>query len=216
MKRLFAFLLIFAVLFSGCTNENQVLKNENNELKSRIAEMEKSSESASTMLSVSTSDTPDNLTINYIENQDKKRFVEKKCDLLGLPEKEAIKLNVIGENTVVDVLDTASVNNIIWLYVSIPVYDSPSNYKGWIKQSDTVKYTKEKVKYVQGDIKIKTGEYEYETYDFNGIRTVKPYKAQEGERGRIDGKQDGYVRLLCPGGKVVWVEESSIIYPSVE
>jgi hypothetical protein len=54
-----------------------------------------------------------------------------------------IKFRSILENTVVDVLDTADVKNVIWLYVSIPVYDTPINYKGWIKETDTVRYSKE-------------------------------------------------------------------------
>lgn len=216
MKRLFALLLVFAILFAGCTNEKQTLKKENEQLKSRVSELEKNVDSGKRETTSSSGKMPDNLTINYMENTDNKRFVEKKSNILGLPVEGAIRLNEIGEKTVIDVLDTASVDNVIWLYIAIPVYDSPSNCKGWIKESDTVKYTKEKINSVLGDIKIRTGEYEYETYDFAGVRTVKPYKAQEGEHGRIDDKQDGYVRLMCPGGKVVWMKESSIIYPSVE
>jgi hypothetical protein len=46
---------------------------------------------------------------------------------------------------------------VIWLYISIPVYDAPMNYKGWIKESDTVLYTKDKINSVQGDVKVKKG-----------------------------------------------------------
>jgi hypothetical protein len=42
--------------------------------------------------------------------------------------------------------------------VQIPVYDSPSNMKGWVKQADTILYTTDKVKNVQGGVFVKKGE----------------------------------------------------------
>lgn len=81
------------------------------------------------------------LSINYIENMDSKRLIEEQCDLLALPVDNSFILRTIEDNTVVTVLDTAVVDDLIWFYVSIPVFDTPNNYKGWIRKTDSVPYT---------------------------------------------------------------------------
>ncbi len=56
----------------------------------------------------------------------------------------------------------------LWLYVSVPVYDSPINYQGWIRVSETVRLTEDNIKLVQGDIFIKerTPIYDIATAEF--------------------------------------------------
>lgn len=217
MKRLInIILIILAMLISGCSNSSQAVKNENEQLKSKVAQLEKDLNDKDLKLTELQNNGLGSLTINYIENTNSKRFVEKQCDLAALPMDNSIKLNTIKENTVVTVLDTANVNDIIWYYVSIPVYDSPSNYKGWVKESNTVTYTKDKMKSVQGDVLVKTGEDVYEGFEFSVIKSARPYKAGDGIRGRIEEKRDGYVRLSCPGGKDIWVKEGSIVYLGVD
>jgi hypothetical protein len=161
------------------------------------------------------SNSDSNLTINYIENKYQKVFVENKIDLIALPLDDSIILNTIYENTVVNVIDTAEVNNVIWLYVSIHVYDTPSNYKGWIKESDTVLYTKDKISKVQSHVTVKDGEDIFETYNFEDISITEPYKSNN-DGGRIEEKKDGFVRIQSAGGKTIWVKEVSIIYPEVD
>lgn len=133
-----------------------------------------------------------------------------------MPTISTIKLNSIWENTVVTVLDTANVNNVIWLYISFTVYDSPSNYKGWIKESDTVSYTIDKISSVLSDIKVKIGEPVYETEDFADIKSIKPIIATDNDYGRIIEKKDEYLKLSCAGGRSIWVKYSSAIYPAVD
>jgi hypothetical protein len=72
---------------------------------------------------------------------DSKRLIEEQCDLLALPVDNSFILRTIEDNTVVTVLDTAVVDDLIWFYVSIPVFDTPNNYKGWIRKTDSVPYT---------------------------------------------------------------------------
>lgn len=217
-KKNFIIFIVFFVLLSGCSNESQSIKSENEQLIIKISQLEKELSDKNSRISELQNlqnNALKNIMINYIENRSSKMFVEKKCDLLALPIENTIKLNLIDENTVVNVLDTAEVNNIIWLYVLIPVYDTPSNYKGWIKETDSVLYTKEIMNKVQSDVKVIKGEDVYDTSNFEDIKIVIPYKANK-ERGRIVEKKDGYLRINCPGGKTIWVKDTSIIYPDVD
>jgi outer membrane murein-binding lipoprotein Lpp len=214
-KTIVIFLILIVALISGCSNTTQTINNENIQLKSRIAQLENDLDDKNKQITELQSKNFDPLTINYIENSTAKRFVEKKCDLLGLPIINSVKLNPIYQNTVMDILDTANVANIIWFYVKIPVNDSPSNMKGWIKETDTVLYTQDKIKSVQSEVMLKKGSSVYEVPNISSIKSTIPYKAEGYLRGRIEEKRDGYVRLECPGGNTIWVKEDSIIYPEV-
>lgn len=217
MKKICIVLLTAAILLSGCSSTSQTLKNENGKLKSKVTQLQKELNSDKSEKDKKAENNQNKkISINYVENKDKKRFVEKQCELLGLPMNDSIKLRPIEKNTVITVLDTADVENIRWLYVSIPVYDTPSNCKGWIKESDTAAYTKDRISSVQYGVEIKEGENEYETDNFEGIKTTKPSKAVKGDRGYIIEKKEGYVKIGCPGGKIVWLLETSIIYPDVD
>lgn len=217
MKRIISIMLIaFIVMLVGCSRDSKVVRNENEQFKSKIAQLEKDLNEKNSKLIELQNKELKNLTINYVQNINNKRFVEKQCDLLSLPVDNIIKLNSIEKNTVVTVLDTTNVNNVIWLYISIPVYDSPSNYKGWIKESDSIQYTKDKISKVQSDVKVRKGEAVYEVVEFANIKSATPYKAQDGEHGRIGEKKDGYISLQCSGGKTIWVKEGSVIYPEID
>ncbi len=219
MKRIIlSFILISCILLSGCSNDSQAIKNENEKLKNTITQLEnKLKEKDSKINELQNNELElSSLPIIYIQNKSSRKFVEKQCNLLALPIDNSIKFRPILENTVIDILDTASVNNVAWLYVSIPVYDSPMNYKGWIKEADTVAYTKDKINKVQSDVKVKKGEAIYETESFDAIGMVKPYNAGIIDHGRIEEKRDGYVKMECPGGKTIWVRESAVIFPELD
>lgn len=208
-EKIIVFLFILTALFCGCSDKSRLIKQENEQLKIMIEELE------SELQNLKPDSEIVSITINYMDNKSKKVFVETQIDLLGLPLDNSIKINTIYENTVVDVLDTAVVNNATWLYVSIPVLKSPSNYKGWIKESDTVLYTEDIMSKVRSVVTVTDNEDVYETFNFEDIDKVTPYKANK-ERGRIEEKKDGYARIDCTGGKTIWVKETSIIYPDVE
>lgn len=214
-KKVFIIFIVLVVFLSGCSNESQSIKSENEQLKIKISQLENELRDKNSKISELQKNIIQSFNINYIENISSKMFVENKCDLFALPIGNAPKLNNINENTVVTVLDTAEVNNIIWLYVSIPVYDTASNYKGWLKESDSVFYTKDIMTKVQSDVKVKEGEEVYETSNFDDIKIIAPYKANK-ENGRIVEKKDEYVRINCPGGKTIWVKDTSIVYPDVD
>lgn len=218
MKKILIVLLTVALLFSGCSTTNQTLKNENSQLKNKVTQLQKelSIQKTENNKTIESDKQNQSISINYVENTDKKRFVENGCYLSGLPMNDSIKLNSINKNTVITVLDTAAVENVRWLYVSIPVYDTPANCKGWVKESDTAAYTKDKISSVQYGVEIKEGENEYETDNFEDIKATKPGRTSKGDRGYIIEKKEGYVKVGCPGGKTVWMLETSIIYPEAD
>jgi len=199
----------------GCSKNSKAIEDENIELKKKIAQLEdvlKTKDNKITGEGIE----KENFTINYIENASSKRFVVNQLDLLSFPSTDSVHLNSIAPNTVVNIFDTAEVDNVIWLYVSIPVYDSPSNYKGWIKEADTIAYSKDMMSKVQSNITVKSGAKVYETESFEGIKTSTPYKSSGEEQGRIQERKEGYVKLECAGGKTIWVKDTEIIYPEID
>ncbi|AFQ43808.1 hypothetical protein Desmer_1848 [Desulfosporosinus meridiei DSM 13257] len=100
--------------------------------------------------------------------------------------------------------------------MSIPVYDSPINHKGWIPESETVKLTQDNVKQVQGDVYIKEGTPIYEVEQFNELNSVALNKTPKDVRGRIEKREGSFVNLMAPGGWYFWVEDKYLIFPKVE
>ena len=213
VRKKFVFLaaLFCIIMLSGCTDQNQTLKDENTKLKAQITQLQQDLKTAK-----NSNNTLQNININYMDYSFKKRFVEKESKILGLPYDESVVLNPIGANTVVTVIDAATVENDVWLYVAIPVYDSPINMKGWIRESESSEYTKGKVKSVQSDVTVKAGADVYEADDFSSINLVKPTKADGSDRGRVTEKKEGYVCISCPEGRTIWVSEKFIVYPAIE
>lgn len=215
MKRAYIILLVFIMFLGGCSNNTQLLKNDSEQLKSKVSQLEKELVEKNNKITELQKDEISNLNINYIENSSSKGFVEKKCGLLALPVDNSFKLNDVLENTVVTILDTVNVNSATWLYVAMPVYNSPTNYKGWIKESDTVPYAKDKINKVQSELKVKKGADVYEAETLEAVKSVKPYKADGSEHGRMQEKKDGFINIQCAGGKTIWINEASVIYPEL-
>ncbi|SET43150.1 hypothetical protein SAMN05660297_02401 [Natronincola peptidivorans] len=166
------------------------------------------------------------LTINYFEYEEKKRFVEKELLITAIPREGILPLNMVHPNTVVEVEDAAEVDDQgVWLYVVVPVYDSPANFKGWIRELDTVPYTKEKQKLVQSEIYLNKGtpyigigvhtDNAIEENSVNDLPEDSIQKLPYNQRGRIENKINGYVRVIVPGGESLWIKEEYIIFPSV-
>lgn len=159
-----------------------------------------------------------NISMLYIQPEYKKRFVKNELHILLLPLSGSPQLNIIRPNTVVDVNDVVQVesfNREVWLYVTIPVYDSAMNMKGWIKEADTVPLTKENQKLVQ-NVTIKKGTPVYETFEFENISSLTPVILEYDKGGRLVKKKEGFFHLSCPGGLDIWVSEQYIVYPEVE
>ncbi len=156
------------------------------------------------------------LNMKYEGFEGKKRFVEKEIDILALPLGNASPLNGIGENTVVEINDRVFSDGESWYYVTIPVYDTPINVKGWIREKDTVPYTKDKQKLVQSDVYFKKGTPVYETDDISLIDSLQPTLTTIDRRGRLEEKSNGFAVIACPGGEYLVIEGKYLRYPQPE
>jgi hypothetical protein len=213
-------LFIFSALTVGCSkestnlkSENEILKRENAQLKDKVYQLGKTiSEIKLNQENI----TLNPLMIDYVEVNDKVRFIEKENYILALPQSGSSILRPVGTNTLATVYEKSLVDNESWLFVRIPTYDSSANNRGWIRESDTTAYTKDKIKLVQSDVDIKAGSEVYETYEFKDIKTITPIKLTAIDGGRLEEKKDGYCRISLAGGRDMWVKESSVIYPEVK
>lgn len=200
-------IVILSLLVIGCIYQNS---NYDQELKDKIAKLEKSVDY------YKTKELKQNqLIIDYVETEDKVRFIEKENKLLALPQDDSIIFRDIQKNTLAKVIDKGIVEDVPWIYIQIPVYDSLCNNKGWIKENDTVLYTEDKVKLVQSDVAIKAGAEVYKTFKFEDIKKTIPVKLVAEDSGRLEEKVNGYCRISQAGGVNVWVKESSVIYPAI-
>lgn len=220
-----AFGLILALILGGggCTTAAKVtdgtkakitdLENENHILTDHIASLEKEK----LQLQAEIASVKQQLSLNYMVYHSSKRFIPKSSQILSLPLKDATIYRSIEENSVVTVFDALTTENKeIWLYVSVPVYDSPINIKGWIPESDTVALTKDNVKLVQSDVVVGMGAMIYEVREFEKISGAKPIQASSEQRGRLEEKKNGWARLSCSGGLTIWVLEKDLKYPEIE
>jgi len=182
--------------------KNNKIELLNQDLKEKNANQDKESEAM--------------VTLNYVTVENKKVFVEKEVYTKLTPHENAQILRKIEPNTVIDVNDLVSIQGEEWLYVTVPVYDSPSNMKGWIKKSQAIPYTKELTKKVQGDVYVAKGTPIYEVDRVKDINENVKSFANDEMRGRIDTIEGDYAYLSTPGGYGFWVKEEHIDYPKPE
>lgn len=188
------------------------LETENGLLKEQIAQLiEEKNKSQLVALN-------EPLSMTYISYNEKKRFVPRTSQILALPTKGSYIFRPIEPNTVVSVFDAVDTGqNGLWLYVEIPVYDTPMNMKGWIQEAETETLTRDNVKLVQSDVSVKKGTNIYQVNEFEKISTINPITETYDMRGRLVEKRNGWAKLSCPGGADgIWVQEKDLIYPIVE
>lgn len=225
--RLVMLLFIFSVISIAFLNQshdlkskNEILKKENNNLKTEAVKLKNNTSKLEENIRQIKLDQEEKnnksaLNINYTDVTDNVRFIEKESHILQLPQSGSIAMRPVYPNTLVKVYEKALVNGETWLFIEIPTYDSPENNRGWLKESDSVPLTKEKVKLVQ-NIEIQAGSEYYETEEFKDIKTTTPKKFEMLDIGWLVEKNEGYCKVSQAGGRTVWVKESSIIYPEVK
>lgn len=75
------------------------------------------------------------ITIEYIAPNCTEGKIIKECELLLSPLSDSPQLNLLEENTLVEIYDTAKINNEKWCEISI-TSDERINSKGWIKEEN--------------------------------------------------------------------------------
>ena len=107
------------------------------------------------------------------------------------------------------------VDGVTWFYVSRPNFAEPVNYKGWIKEEDTVPYTADKVKLVKRPVHVKANTPLYYCDSISDIDKTEPQKYDYQIHCSISEIKDGYA-LIDLGGSSYWVKERAVIYPEVD
>ena len=192
--------------------ENQKYQSENTELKKKVVSLEESN--SELKYKVENLNTP--LSIDYIEVNEKIRFVEKENLILALPQSGSSIMRNVLSNSIVTVCEKALVNNETWLFIQIPTYDSVTNNRGWIKEAETTAYTKDKMSQVQSDVELKAGSEVYEVFNFDDIKNTSPIKLVNKDSGRLVEKREGFCRISQTGGRDIWVKENSVVYPETK
>lgn len=81
--------------------------------------------------------------------------------------------------------------------MSVQVYDSPTNMKGWIPEKETIALTKDNVKLVQSDITFGKGTMIYEVFELEKISVTKPVQAYNEQRGRLVTSVQSVINVYC-------------------
>lgn len=218
--------VIFAIIITlstvGCsTNINEIMHEKDN----RISVLEIENNSLNEKLSSLESDKKqlesELKDINRVALLDmnyeyRKRFIPKNSEIRPIPISSVKPFRVILTNSVIDVIDSVYNNGQIWLYVSIPVYDTPLNNKGWVLESETVPLTEDAVKLVQSNVTLRKGTPIYNGEFITQKESIQPTNTSNEVSGRIERRQGSFVYIMSPGGWYFWVEEKYIVYPKVD
>lgn len=183
--------------------ETKNLKKEIKELKEQINKLENNK--------------LDPKSLTYINYNYKSRLVKAEQKFYIYPgENSPLVGNVIKAGTYLEVLDAGILEDDkreVWLYVKIPVYDTPMDCKGWIKEEYTVLYNNESKEEVVNGILILKGVHIYAEYEdikennFNILDTDKI--------GMINNVIDDYANVAVAGGETFWIRKSDITYPDI-
>lgn len=147
------------------------------------------------------------LSVTYIGYEEHYRFISKSSAILWMPDENGPKVCDLS-NTLVEVMFAGyTTEDCTWLFVSFRTYDTPSNNRGWIRESNTEKYTKENQKLVK-DIMIPKGTRRADRNEEN---------AENYDRfGLIEKQEEDKVLVMFAGGDEGWYYKKDIKYPPVD
>lgn len=220
-----AFMITFVLLLLLCLAILRTisLARENNRLKLALDNTTSLTENLQLQVSALQSQINDFQSIpsiTYCTYEFNKRLVIDQLEVHLYPGTKAPAVpRAIEPYTMVDVLGSGLLETEgreLWLYVTFPVYDTPMDNKGWIKEADTVALTEDNKVLVKSNIYLKKGVPIYEVDSFDSIQSSKSSELSDDVTGRIERDNGGYVYIQCGGGWSFWVEKKHIIYPEVD
>lgn len=220
-----AFMVVFVLLFLLCWAflESVSLARENNRLRETLdnkSSLVKDLQLQVTALQSQKTDFQSISSITYCTYEFNKRLVTNQLEVHLYPGNKApIIPRTIEPYTVVHVIDSGLLETEgreLWLYVAVPVYDTPMDNKGWIKEADTVALTEENKLLVKSDIFLKKGTPIYEVDSIENVQLSKSIKLSDDVSGRIERNDNRYAYIQCGGGWSFLVEKKHIIYPTVD
>jgi len=155
------------------------------------------------------------LVMNYREIENKYIIIKEDAELLLLPVNSSPSINHIASNTIAGVNDAIMGSDQVWLNITIPVYDSPANMKGWVLESQTEPVTDANRKLIKNGVIVKAGSLVYETENYEDIANRTPTTLESEHIGHIRDVRQDFVRLDVSGGNMIWVRGSDITYPDL-
>lgn len=192
------------------------LQKANQTLADQVASLEKELEELRpTPVPTSFEAEAKSLSMNYREIENKYILIKEDAELLLLPVNSSPSINHIASNTIAGVNDAIMGADQVWLNITIPVYDSPTNMKGWVLESQTEPVTDENRKRIKNGVIVKAGSLAYETENYEGIANRTPTTLASDHIGNIQEVQSDFVRLEVSGGNMIWVLGSDITYPDL-
>ncbi len=147
------------------------------------------------------------LSVTYMGYEEQYRFISKSAPLLWMPDDTSPKVCDLNDTLVEVVFAGYTTYDTTWLFVVFRTYDTPTNNRGWIRESNTEKYTKENQKLVKdiiipkGTLGVDKNENHVESYD---------------QFGFIEKQEEDKVLIMFAGGKEAWYYKKDIKYPPLE
>ncbi|MFD1737224.1 hypothetical protein ACFSCX_11740 [Bacillus salitolerans] len=218
MKKVTLLLVISLLLTSSGYMYKKMdgLRMENEQLINRMTVLKTENTKLLNMLENYKSQTTEPVSMLFLEKEHELRFVSKELPLLLFPQEGASGISQVPANTVVSINDIVSVNGETWLHITKPVFDSPMNMKGWIKEVDTELYTHQNKSLVKSPI-IVPEQTPIFNVDFSGeIQMVENTTTQSTKQCFISDEQDDFFALGCGGGESLIVKKSQVVYPPIE
>ena len=147
------------------------------------------------------------LSVTYTGYEESYRFVSKSAPVLWMPDDSSPKVCDLNDTLVEVIFAGYTTYDTTWLFVVFRTYDTPTNNRGWIRESNTEKYTKENQKFVK-DIIIPKGTL--------GVDKNENYVESYDQFGFIEKQEEDKVLIMFAGGKEVWYYKKDIKYPPLD
>ena len=147
------------------------------------------------------------LSVTYTGYEESYRFVSQAAPVLWMPDDTSPKVCDLNDTLVEVMFAGYTTYDTTWLFVVFRTYDTPTNNRGWIRESNTEKYTKENQKLVK-DIIIPKGTL--------GVDKNENYVESYDQFGFIEKQEEDKVLIMFAGGKEAWYYKKDLKYPSLD
>jgi len=141
------------------------------------------------------------------------RFVREDTALRFLPGQQEMEIRKIPAGTLVQVIQK-TVNmetNETWLYVEVPVFDTPQDNRGYIPVEPTVYFTPDLERRVISPVTVPAGSTLYSAEPGQEGRELET-PAQD-QKVIIEGRRQGLVLCTAAGGTTFLTAPENILYP---
>lgn len=141
------------------------------------------------------------------------RFVREDTVLRFLPGQGEVEIRKVPAGTLVQVIQK-TVNmetNETWLYVEVPVFDTPQDNRGYIPVEPTVYFTPDLERQVISPVTVPAGSTIYSAEPGQESRELET--PGQDQRVMIEGRRQDKVLCTAAGGTTFLTAPDNIVYP---